>query len=290
MARARSSRCLRWVTSRQKSRASCRPGHPVFGLGGTPGPQGAVRCGEFHPHRDGQLGLPADVVAERPSTHADMRDVPQPSGLLAADAEASAMSWVCAQVSISRAVCADAALMAGPNHGSLARGSSPAKVPSRSARAASNQASIRLRCGRGTGRRRCPDRCRRRPAPRRVRPGMPRGGPLSGPRPHRSRLGGRSDRRCPTRPRASACATRPRRAGHQVPGDGGLGGPGHRRARPCLSASRYLPAVAASPAAACLVLASATGRTWPALTCSPPWPPRRRRALCRSAQSSSPSR
>ena len=52
------------------------------------------------------------------------------------------MSWVCAQVSISRAVSADAALMAGPNHGSLARGSSPAKVVRSSARAASNQSSI----------------------------------------------------------------------------------------------------------------------------------------------------
>ena len=50
------------------------------------------------------------------------------------------MSWVCAQVSMIRAVSDDAALMAGPNQGSRARGSRAAKVPIRSARAVSNQA------------------------------------------------------------------------------------------------------------------------------------------------------
>ena len=51
------------------------------------------------------------------------------------------MSWVCAQVSMIRAVSDDAALMAGPNHGSRARGSRLVNVPNRSARAVSNQAS-----------------------------------------------------------------------------------------------------------------------------------------------------
>ena len=51
------------------------------------------------------------------------------------------MSWVCAQVSMIRAVSDDAALIAGPNHGSRARGSSPMKVSMSSARATSNQAS-----------------------------------------------------------------------------------------------------------------------------------------------------
>jgi hypothetical protein len=51
------------------------------------------------------------------------------------------MSWVCAQVSMIRAVSEDAALMAGPNHGSRVLGSSPANVPIRCARAASNQSS-----------------------------------------------------------------------------------------------------------------------------------------------------
>ncbi len=52
------------------------------------------------------------------------------------------MSWVCAQVSISRAVSEDAALMAGPNQGRRWAGSMSRKVPSSSWRAASNQASI----------------------------------------------------------------------------------------------------------------------------------------------------
>ena len=50
------------------------------------------------------------------------------------------MSWVCAQVSMNRAVSEDAALMAGPNHGTRSPGSSPANVPSSIARAPSNQA------------------------------------------------------------------------------------------------------------------------------------------------------
>ena len=51
------------------------------------------------------------------------------------------MSWVCAQVSMIRAVSDEAALMSGPNHGSRARGSRPAKTPMSSARAVSNQVS-----------------------------------------------------------------------------------------------------------------------------------------------------
>ena len=51
------------------------------------------------------------------------------------------MSWVCAQVSMSRAVSDEAALMAGPNQGSRWCGSMVAKVSSSSARAVSNQAS-----------------------------------------------------------------------------------------------------------------------------------------------------
>ena len=43
------------------------------------------------------------------------------------------MSWVCAQVSMIRAVSDDAALMAGPNHGSRARGSRFLNVFNRSA-------------------------------------------------------------------------------------------------------------------------------------------------------------
>src|SRR5690348_2160544 len=54
---------------------------------------------------------------------------------------ASAMSWVCAQVSMIRAVSDDATLMAGPNHGSRARGSRFRNVFKRSPRAVSNQSS-----------------------------------------------------------------------------------------------------------------------------------------------------
>jgi len=51
------------------------------------------------------------------------------------------MSWVCAQVSMIRAVSDDAALMAGPNHGNRALGSRFLNVFNNSPRAVSNQAS-----------------------------------------------------------------------------------------------------------------------------------------------------
>ncbi len=51
------------------------------------------------------------------------------------------MSWPCAQVSISRAVSDEAALMCMPNHGTRTDGCSPRNVLSSSARASSNQVS-----------------------------------------------------------------------------------------------------------------------------------------------------
>ena len=51
------------------------------------------------------------------------------------------MSWPCAQVSMIRAVSDDAALMAGPNQGSLALGSRTREGADQAARAVSNQAS-----------------------------------------------------------------------------------------------------------------------------------------------------
>ena len=68
----------------------------------------------------------------------------------------------------------------------------------------------------------------------------------------------------------------PVEAGHQVLGDGGLGGQvTGERGHVCRHPVTSLP----SPAAAYLVPASATGRTWPTLTCSPPWLPPRAGAL-----------
>ena len=185
-----SGRWRRWVTSRQKSSASAR--HQVGGLRRAPGPGARVGGGQLDPDRRVGHRLAvhheAEVARARRPRWATCRS--RAVGRRVTPS-VSAMSWPCAQVSISRAVTEDAALMGGPYQGSRGRrvqrartsagtaprrraqpvqqlGAGPVRGGRRPPRRRSPRPRLELgRLGRGTG----PGRWRPASRPRRSRPG-----------------------------------------------------------------------------------------------------------------------
>ena len=187
--------------------------------------------GQFDAELLGRGGQAVLGEGEVPGADADVRDVPQPRRTPTADgASASVTSRPCAQVSMSRAVAIDAALIGGPNQGSRAPSGSAASA-SASAVAPGPPAGQQLlrrvgragvrgvvddggQAGTGLGRprgRSRRDRWRRAAPARRSRPGGRSGGRSSSPRPGSGRA-----TPSPRARRRRRRARRPRPAGRRA--------------------------------------------------------------------------
>ena len=164
----RSARCRRWVTRRQKSQR--RAGHPLRGVLRAPRPRSTRRArparpGTARPAAAGRAGANAKSRVRTPRWATCRSRSARPTAACRARRSTSSP---CAQVSMSRAVAIDAALIGGPNQGSRAPAGKPASAlgerrpgPAASAPAARAGASARPRRAASSTTR--PRRARRRP-------------------------------------------------------------------------------------------------------------------------------
>ena len=112
------SSARRPALSDQQAEVLGRAGDPLRASAG-PTSSRAVRGAQLDPKRLGGRREAVDREREVAGAHADVRDRAQPPVGGRVTPSASATSRPCAQVSISRAVAIDAALIGGPNHGNL---------------------------------------------------------------------------------------------------------------------------------------------------------------------------